>query len=111
MLRDALYESVLWLLLNHMWYACRGQNNIKHGASKVLASALAPVVQPADFIPAPKQPLPESAPAPEVAPGTAVAGQPLPAGPALAPQDSEYEKLVAEGQAQQVPLLTCVALT
>ena len=90
--------------------ACRGQNSIKHSASKALASALAPAVQPADFVAAPKQPLPESAPAPEAAAGAAIAGQPLPAGPALAPQDSEYEKLVAEGQAQQVPLLTCNAL-
>ncbi|CAL5229248.1 g12538 [Coccomyxa viridis] len=80
-----------------------GQNSIKQSASKVLASALAPVVQPAEFVAAPKQPLPESAPAPEVAAGAAMAGQglPLPSGPALAPGDSAYEQLVAEGKAQQ----------
>ena len=72
----------------------------------MLATALAPVVQPAEFIPAPKQPLPESAPAPEVAAGAAVAAQglPLPSGPALAPQDSAYDQLVAEGRQQQVTL-------
>ncbi len=93
-------------LAERMWYACRGQNSIKQSASKVLASALAPVVQPAEFVAAPKQPLPESAPAPEVAAGAAMAGQglPLPSGPALAPGDSAYEQLVAEGKAQQVPL-------
>ena len=73
----------------------------------MLASALAPVVQPAEFIAAPKQPQPEFAPAPEVAAGVAVAAQglPLPTGPALAPQDSAYDQLVAEGRQQQVPLL------
>jgi hypothetical protein len=70
----------------------------------VLAAALAPIVQPAQFIAAPKEPLPDSAPAPEADPGAAVAaaGQPLPAGPALAPKDAEYYQLVAEGKAQQV---------
>ena len=70
----------------------------------MLAAALAPIVQPAQFIAAPKEPLPDSAPAPEADPGAAVAaaGQPLPAGPALAPKDAEYYQLVAEGKAQQV---------
>ena len=83
---------------------------MKSQASKVLATALAPIVQPAEFVAAPKQPLPESAPAPEAELGAAVAGQPLPSGPALAPQDAEYQQLVAEGQAQQVtsrPHLCC----
>lgn len=81
---------------------CRGQDKVKASASYALAAAVAPIVQPAEFIPAPKQPLPDSAPAPGAAPGAAIAGQPQPAAAAAAPQDAEYYRLVAEGQAQQV---------
>ncbi|CAK0779966.1 hypothetical protein CVIRNUC_004901 [Coccomyxa viridis] len=77
-----------------------GQTAIKTGASKALAAAVAPIVQPAEFIAAPKEPQPEGAPAPDAALGAAVAGQPQPEA-ALAPKDAEYYKLAAEAQAQQ----------
>ena len=82
-------------------WLCRGQTAIKTGASKALAAAVAPIVQPAEFIAAPKEPQPEGAPAPDAALGAAVAGQPQPEA-ALAPKDAEYYKLAAEAQAQQV---------
>jgi len=97
-----LLTSALSLPSCDLLCACSGQDKVKYGASKALASALAPIVQPAEFIPAPKQPQPDSAPAPEAAPDAAVAGQPQPAAPALAPKDAEYYQLVAEGKAQQV---------
>lgn len=66
---------------------------------------MAPIVQPAEFIAAPKEPQPEGAPAPDAALGAAVAGQPQPEA-ALAPKDAEYYKLAAEAQAQQVRWLS-----